>query len=163
MDQLTKSRTLDDIYRGVDTALRDFGKTTNGNTGSDTAELTNGNGAADAGFAGRLEKIGKVSALAVVQASEATAKDIRAAAQTAVDLAAAIMEQADHLAADVQGRAQKISECLREFGSVTQRVSAAMRDVRGEVLSSRDQPMPRTNLLPQHDGAPPIAGTSGEH
>ena len=122
------------------------------------------NGAVSKGaIAERIEKIGNVSALAVVQASETTAKDIKAVAQTAVDLAAAIMNEADQLAANVQGRARKMSEYLREFSSVAQKVSTAMRSVRAEVLNWRDRPMPRTSLLPPQDPAPPVAGSSGEH
>ena len=166
MDQLTKSQTLDDIQRGLDTTLRIFGKAMNGNA-PDTPMRDVGNesnGAASTGaVAERIENIGTVSASAILQASETTAKDIKAVAQTAVDLAAAIMNEADQMAADVQGRAQKMSDYLREFSSVAQKVSTAMRGVRAEVLSSRDHPMPRTTVLPQHDPAPPIADTSGEH
>jgi hypothetical protein len=146
--------------------LRIFGKAMNGNAPDTPMRdlAIEMNGAASTGaIAERIEKIGNVSALAVVQASETTAKDIKAVAQTAVDLAAEIMNEADQLAADVQRRAQKMSERLREFSSLAQKVSTAMRGVRAEVLSSRDHPMPRTSLLSPADPAPPVTGTSGEH
>jgi hypothetical protein len=145
MEALTHSRKLDEVQRGVETALRNFAG--NGTSGNEVADLA---------ATERIDKIGNMSALAIVEASETTARDIKAAAQTAVDVAAAIMNEAEQLATDLRGNGQKISEHLREFAALAKKVSTAMRDTRSEVLSPREHPLRPTSLLPQHDGAPPI-------
>src|SRR5262249_8776898 len=87
----------------------------------------------------RIDKIGKMSALAIVEASETTAKDIKAAAQAAVDIAAEIMKEAEQLAGDLQENGHKIGEHLREVGALAKKVSTAMRETRSSVLGSREQ------------------------
>ena len=69
MDETTHPRTLDEVQRGVETVLRNFivKESKNGDVPSE--------GIAD----DRIDKIGKMSALAIVEASETTARDIKAA------------------------------------------------------------------------------------
>ena len=83
----------------------------------------------------RIDKIGKMSALAIIEASETTAKDIEAAAQAAVDIAADIMEEALQLATELRENGRKMSEHLKEFAALANRVSTAMRNTRAEVLN----------------------------
>ena len=118
-------RDLSQVERGVEAALRNFA----------------GNGAADGGkvpsitAAERIDKIGNMSALAIVEASEMTAKDIEEAAQAAVDMAADIMEEAHQLATELRENGRKMSEHLKEFAALANRVSTAMRNTRAEVLN----------------------------
>ncbi len=78
-----RHRDLSQVERGVETALRNF--TSNGaNGGGEMPEIT---------AAERIEKIGNISALAIIEASETTAKDIESAAQAAVDIAADILKE----------------------------------------------------------------------
>jgi hypothetical protein len=80
---MTEIRQLNQVERGIEEALRKFAG--NGaNVSGEVLEIT----AAD-----RIGKIGNVSALAIIEASETTAKDIEAAAQAAVDIAAEIMQK----------------------------------------------------------------------
>ncbi len=131
MDAVTHSRKMDQIQRGVETALRNFaGHGTNGN---EPSELT---------ATERIDKIGNMSALAIVEASETTANDIKAAAQAAVDVAAEIMNEAEKLATELRANGQKISEHLREFATLAKRVSTAMRDTRTGVLNSAEDKTP---------------------
>jgi len=76
-----------------------------------------------------------MSALAIVEASEMTAKDIEEAAQAAVDIAADILEEARQLATELRASGKKMSEHLKEFAALANRVSTAMRDTRAEVLN----------------------------
>ena len=80
------------------------------------------------------------SALDIIEASETTAKDIEAAAQAAVDIAADIMEEAQRLATEVRENGKKMSERLREFAVLAGKVSTAMRDTRAEVLNPSETP-----------------------
>jgi hypothetical protein len=148
MVEPTHSRTMDEVQRGVETALRNF-----------AGNGANGAGSTEATGTQRIEKIGTMSALAIVEASETTARDILAAGQAAVDLAADLMNEAEQLAAELRRGGQKISEHLREFAALAKNVSTAMRDTRSNVLHARNHPtpMPPASLLPQHDGAPSIA------
>lgn len=133
MSAVTQSRKLDDVQRGVETALRNFaGHWANGNGGSAPARTE------------RIDRIGSMSALAIVEASETTAKDIKAAAQAAVDVAAEIMNEAEQLAAQLKANGEKISEHLREFATLARRVSTAMRDTRSEVLNPAEDNAPGT-------------------
>jgi len=118
---------LDEVQRGVEAALRNFaGNGTNGNDPSDLTAME------------RINKIGNMSALAIGEACETTAKDIRAAAQAAVDVAAELMKEAERLATDLRGNGKKISEHLREFAVLATKVSTAMRNTRADVLTSAE-------------------------
>ena len=83
----------------------------------------------------RIDKIGKMSALAIMEASETTAEDIERAAQAAVDIAAEIMGEARQLATELRANGKKISEHLKEFATLANKVSTAMRNTRAEVLN----------------------------
>ena len=74
MGEVNHSRKLDEVQRGVETALRNFAG--NGTNGNEPSELT---------AMERINKIGNMSALAIAEASETTANDIKAAGQAAVD------------------------------------------------------------------------------
>ena len=124
MNAVNQSRKLDEVQRGVEAALRNFaGNGTNGNDPSDLTAME------------RINKIGNMSALAIGEACETTAKDIRAAAQAAVDVAAELMKEAEQLATDLRGNGKKISEHLREFAELATKVSTAMRNTRADVLT----------------------------
>jgi phage-related tail protein len=125
MDAVTHSRKLDEVQRGVETALRNFAG--HGTSANDPSEPT---------AMERIDRIGNMSALAIVEASETTAKDIKAAAQAAVDVAAEIMNEADQLATELRTNGEKISQHLREFAALAKKVSTAMRDTRAEVSNS---------------------------
>ena len=88
----------------------------------------------------RIDKIGNISALAIMEAGETTAKDIEAAAQAAVDIAADIMEEARQLATELRANGKKMSEHLKEFAALANRVSTAMRNTRAEVLNPSEIP-----------------------
>jgi uncharacterized protein YgbK (DUF1537 family) len=121
-------RNLIRVERGVEEALRNFtGVETNG---SELPELT---------VAERIDKIGNISALAIGEASEMTARDIEEAGQAAVDIAADIMKEAQQLAAELRASGQKMSEHLREFAVLAKRVSTAMRDTQADVLNSSEK------------------------
>jgi|SRR5215469_12798519 hypothetical protein len=127
MNAVNQSRKLDEVQRGVEAALRNFaGNGTNGNDPSDLTAME------------RIDKIGNMSALAIGEACETTAKDIRAAAQAAVDVAAELMKEAERLATDLRGNGKKISEHLREFAVLATKVSTAMRNTRADVLTSAE-------------------------
>jgi hypothetical protein len=133
MSAETHSRKLDDVQRGVETALRNF-----------AGHWSNGNGGSEPVGTERIERIGNMSALAIVEASETTAEDIKAAAQAAVDVAAEIMDEAEQLAAQLKANGEKISEHLREFATLAKKVSTAMRDTRSEVLNPAEDNTPGT-------------------
>ena len=121
---MTEIRRLDQLERGIEEALRNFaGNGANG--GGEVLEITE---------AERIGKIGDISALAITEASETTAKDIEAAAQAAVDIAADIMEEARQLATELRANGKKMSEHLKEFATLANKVSTAMRNTRAEVL-----------------------------
>src|SRR6266487_2994829 len=122
---MAELRQLDQVERGVEEALRNFAG--NGANGSGAVpEIT---------AAERIDKIGKISALAIIEASETTAKDIEEAAQAAVDIAADIMKEAQQLATELRANGKKMSEHLREFAVLARKVSTAMRDTRADVLN----------------------------
>jgi phage-related tail protein len=132
MSAVIHARKLDEVQRGVETALHNFaGNGTKGNEPSDLTAME------------RIHKIGDMSALAIVEASETTAKDIKAAAQAAVEVAAEVMKEAEQLATELRGNGQKISEHLREFATLATKVSTAMRNTRAEVLNSAEDETPR--------------------
>ena len=83
----------------------------------------------------RIDKIGNMLALVIIEASETTAKDIEAAAQAAVDIAADIMKEAQQLATELRANGKKMSERLQEFAVLSRRVSTAMRDTHTDVLN----------------------------
>jgi len=118
------------IERGVEDALRNFAG--NGANGGDAMP--------DITAAERIDKIGNISALAIMEAGETTAKDIEAAAQAAVDIAADIMEEARQLATELRANGKKMSEHLKEFAALANRVSTAMRNTRAEVLNPSEIP-----------------------
>jgi len=121
-------RNLIRVERGVEEALRNF---TGGQTnGSELPEIT---------VAERIDKIGNMSALAIGEASEMTARDIEEAGRAAVDIAADIMKEAQQLAAELRASGQKMSEHLREFAVLARRVSTAMRDTQADVLNSSEK------------------------
>src|SRR6266542_689893 len=134
---MTEIRQLAQVERGVEEALRNFaGHGTNG--GGEVPEII---------AAERIEKIGSMSALAIIEASETTAKDIEEAGQAAVDIAADIMEEARQLATELRANGKKMSERLKEFATLAKKLSTAMRNTRAEVLNSED-PLPRAAVLP---------------
>ncbi len=75
-------------------------------------------------------------ALAIIEASETTAKDVEEAAQAAVDIAADIMKEAQQLATEVRANGKKMSEHLKEFATLANKVSTAMRNTRAEAAES---------------------------
>jgi hypothetical protein len=121
---MAEIRQLNQVQRGVEEALRNFAdKRANG--GGAVPEIT---------AAERIDKIGNISALAIVEASEVTAKDIESAAQGAVDFAADIMQEAQQLATELRANGKKMGEHLKEFATLANKVSTAMRNTRAEVL-----------------------------
>jgi len=124
------TRNLYQVERGVEDALRDF---SGGVNGGEMPEIT---------AAEPIDKIGNMSALAIVEASEVTAKDIEQAGQAAVDIAAEIMAEAQQLATELRNNGKKISEHLQEFAVVAKKVSTAMRDTRSGVLNPSEN-MPK--------------------
>ncbi len=120
----TNSRNFNQVERGVEEALRNFAG--GGANDGEMPEITAGE---------RIDKIGNMSALAIVEASEMTAKDIEEAGQAAVSIAADIMKEAQQLAAELRMNGKKMSEHLQEFAALARKVSTAMRDTRADVLN----------------------------
>jgi vacuolar-type H+-ATPase subunit H len=116
---------LDQVERGVEEALRTFA-----GQGAD-----NGGEVLEIPAAERINKIGNMSALAIIEASETTAKDIEEAGQAAVNIANDIMAEAQQLAAELRANGKKMSEHLKEFAMLANKVSTAMRNTRAEVLN----------------------------
>jgi hypothetical protein len=116
---MTDKRDLVQIEQGVEETLRNFvGPKANG---SEPPQITG---------VERIDKIGSVSALAIMEACETTAKDIEEAGQAAADMAADIMKEAQQLATELRANGKKMSEHLQEFAALAKRVSTAMRDTR---------------------------------
>ena len=113
------------VERGVEEALRNFAG--GGANDDEMPEITAGE---------RIDKIGNMSALAIVEASETTAKDIEEAGQAAVSIAADIMKEAQQLAAELRANGKKMSEHLQKFAALAKKVSTAMRDTRADVLNT---------------------------
>ncbi len=113
------------VERGVEEALRNFAG--GGANDGEMPEITAGE---------RINKIGNMSALAIVEASETTAKDIEEAGQAAVSIAADIMKEAQQLAAELRANGKKMSEHLQKFAALAKKVSTAMRDTRADVLNT---------------------------
>jgi hypothetical protein len=126
---MTKIRELNlkQVERGVEQALRNFA-----NGGANRDELP------EITAAERIDRIGNMSALAIMEASDTTAKEIEAAAQAAVDIASEIMKEAQQLGSELRENGKKIGEHLREFAILARKVSTAMRDTRAEVLSATE-------------------------
>jgi vacuolar-type H+-ATPase subunit H len=136
---MTEIRKGMSVERGIEEALRDFaGQGAASSNGIAVTEIT-----ADE----RIDRIGNLSALAILEASENTAKDIEEAGQAAVSIANDIMKEAQQLAADLRANGKKMSEHLKEFARLSNKVSAAMRNTRAEVLNGED-PLPRAAMLP---------------
>ncbi len=134
---MTEVRQLHEVERGVEKAWRNFaGNEANG--GGAVPEIT---------ATERIDKIGNMSALAIMEASETTATDIERAAQAAVDIAADIMAEARQLATELRANGKKMGEHLKEFATLANKVSTAMRDTRADVLSSREHPLPAASRL----------------
>jgi vacuolar-type H+-ATPase subunit H len=117
--------SLNQVERGVEEALRNFAGQ-GANNGGEVLEITAGE---------RIDNIGNMSALAIIEASETTAKDIEEAGQAAVNIANDIMAEAQQLAAELRANGQKMSEHLKEFAMLANKVSTAMRNTRAEVLN----------------------------
>jgi aspartate/glutamate racemase len=126
---MTENRTvnLKQVERGVEEALRNFA-----NDGANSGELP------EITASERIDRIGKMSALAIMEASDTTAKDIEAAARAAVDIAADIMKEAGELATELRASGKKMSERLSEFAVLARKVSTAMRDTRAEVMNAAE-------------------------
>src|SRR6266540_3832793 len=92
MAAVTHPQNLDQVERGVEEALRNFAgrKPNDGELPAITA-------------AERIDKIGNISALAIAEVCETTAKDIEEAGQAVVDIATDIMNEAQQLATGVTG------------------------------------------------------------
>ena len=121
---MTDKPDLDQVERGVEEALRNFAGRGN------SAEVP------EIAAAERIDKIGNMSALAITEASEMTAKDIEEAGQNAVDIAADIMKEAQQLATELRANGKKMGEHLREFANLARKVSTAMRDTRANLNAS---------------------------
>jgi hypothetical protein len=117
-------RNFSQVERGVEEALRNFASG-DANDG-ELPEIT---------AAEPIDKIGNMSALAIVEASETTAQDIEAAGQAAVNIATDIINEAQQLAAGLRANGMKIGEHLQEFAVLAKKVSTAMRDTRADVLN----------------------------
>ncbi len=134
MAAVTHPQNLDQVERGVEEALRNFAgrKPNDGELPAITA-------------AERIDKIGNISALAIAEVCETTAKDIEEAGQAVVDIATDIMNEAQQLATELRANGKKIDERLREFAMLAKKVSTAMRDTRAEVLNPpEEKPPPET-------------------
>src|SRR6266705_1066379 len=99
---------LNQVELGVEEALRNFAGQ-GANNGGEVLEIT---------AAERIDKIGNMSALAIIEASETTAKDIEEAGQAAVSIAADIMKEAQQLAAELRANGKKMSEHLQKFAAL---------------------------------------------
>jgi hypothetical protein len=117
---------LDQVERGVEPALNNF---VGSGRAAHNGELPNTT-AAD-----RIERIGNVSARAITEACETTARDIEQAGKSAVNIAAEIMREAEDLSRGLRDNGKRISEHLQEFALLARRVSTTMRDTRAEVLN----------------------------
>jgi hypothetical protein len=129
--------SLKQVERGIEEALRNFAGQ-GANNGGEVPEITAGE---------RIHKIGNMSALAIIEASETTARDIEEAGQAALNIANDIVAEAQQLAAELRANGTKISEHLKQFAMLANKVSTAMRSTRAEVLNSED-PLPTATMLP---------------
>jgi ABC-type transporter Mla subunit MlaD len=127
---------LNEVERRLEEALRNFAG--NGSSVEGTvADITAGE---------RIDKIGNLTALAIVETSDRTAKDIEEAAQAAVGIANDIMAEAQQLAIELRANGKRISEHLKDFALLANKVSTAMRNTRAKVLNDED-PLPRATVL----------------
>ena len=132
---------LNEVERRLEEALRNFAGNGSSIEGAVT-EITAGD---------RIDNIGNLTALAIIEASERTAKDIEGAAQSALSIANDIMTEAQQLATELRANGKKISEHLKDFALLANKVSTAMRNTRAEVLNSED-PRPATVLPSMQEG-----------
>jgi hypothetical protein len=116
-------RNLDEVRRGVEEALHTFGS---------RQKVTGNPPPITAGE--RIEKIGSLSAKAILDACEATAKDIEQTGHAAVEIAAEINGEAAQIAAVLRTSGSKISERLQEFALLARKVSTTMRDTRADLM-----------------------------
>ena len=124
-------RQLAQVERGIEEALRNF--TGNGaDSGGEVPSITSGE---------RIDKIGNLTAAAIIEASETTARDIEAAAQAAVDIAADILREAQQLANELRANGKKMGDHLKEFATLANKVSTAMRNTRAEALNPSETPL----------------------
>ena len=144
MVQSRPSGTLDQVERGVEQALNNFVGSSRATHNGELPNIT----AAD-----RIERIGNVSARAITEACETTARDIEQAGKSAVDIAAEIMREAEELSKGLRDNGKRISEHLQEFALLARRVSTTMRDTRAEVLN------PAADRKLSIAEAPPIGST----
>ncbi len=96
MEAVQHPQNLEKVERGIEQALRNFADREA--NGSELREITAGE---------RIDKIGNMSALAIIEACETTAKDIEEAGQAAVDIAAEIMNEARQLAGELRANGSK--------------------------------------------------------
>jgi len=131
-------RNFRQVERGIEQALRNF-----------TRGVGNGNRPPAITAHEPIDKIGKISALAIAEVGETTASEIEQAGQAAVEIAAEIMKEAQQLAADLRAGGRKMSERLQDFAMLAKKVSTAMRDTRAGVISPPAGTLKSDDLLPQ--------------
>jgi hypothetical protein len=137
MTEIRKIGGLNDVERRVEQALRNFAGPGASGAGNPN-EITAGE---------QIDSIGNFTALAIIDASERTAKDIEQAGEAALRIANDIVAEARQLAADLRANGNKISDHLKEFARLAEKVSIAMRNTRSEVLNPED-PLPPAAVLP---------------
>src|SRR5262249_48259487 len=130
-------RDFRQVERGIEHALRNF-----------THGEEKGNRLPAIAAPEPIDKIGGI-ALAIAEVSETTAREIEQTGQAAVEIAAAMMKEAQHLAADLRANGKRMSERLREFAILAKKVSSAMRDTRAELISSPVENLKSVALFPQ--------------
>src|SRR5260370_4977691 len=98
MEAVQHPQNLEKVERGIEQALRNFADREA--NGSELREITAGE---------RIDKIGNMSALAIIEACETTAKDIEEAGQAAVDIPAEIMDEPRQLARRLRATRSRIT------------------------------------------------------
>ena len=129
--------SLKQVERGIEEALRNFAGQ-GANSSGEVPEIT---------ALHASDRVGNMSALAIVEASDSTARDIEEAAETVVGIANDLMAEAQHLATQLRANGHKISEHLKEFANLANKVSTAMRNTRVEVLND-EGPLTTAPVLP---------------
>jgi len=129
---------LNEVERRLEEALRTFAGNGSSIDGAE-GEIMAGD---------RIDKIGNLTALAIVETSDRTAKDIEEAAQAAVSIANDIMAEAQQLATELRANGKRISEHLKDFALLANKVSTAMRNTRSEVLNNEEALPTATVLAP---------------
>jgi len=129
---------LNEVERRLEEALRTFAGNGSSIDGAE-GEIMAGD---------RIDKIGNLTALAIVETSDRTAKDIEEVAQAAVSIADDIMAEAQQLATELRANGKRISEHLKDFALLANKVSTAMRNTRSEVLNNEEALPTATVLAP---------------